>query len=182
MKIEIPIQQLLKWRLAQAEAAAPPAPRAARLLELSRPWWEVVPERFQSLLERLSKMHVALGHAMIDPGQSRAGHPVPALLVGAVEETESCARVLYLSIRDRRLRLRFQLEGAPRQADPSLDVTFVSDSSAQPLLVARATLSGDGEYRLEAELSDELSKTWRQLKVTDRMPFRWILHAGADGG
>ena len=33
MKISIPIEQLLRWRLAQAEAAAPLPPRAAQLLE-----------------------------------------------------------------------------------------------------------------------------------------------------
>ena len=43
MKTEIHIGQLLRWRLARAEAEAP---RAARLLELSRPWWETLPERF----------------------------------------------------------------------------------------------------------------------------------------
>jgi hypothetical protein len=35
---ELPVEQLLRWRLAQAEAAAPSAPRAAQLLEMARPW------------------------------------------------------------------------------------------------------------------------------------------------
>src|SRR5438477_12791678 len=83
--VKIPIEQLLRWRLAQAEAEAPPAPRAARLLERARPWWESWPERFQSVIERLTRIQIAYGHAMAEP-QSRSGHPVPALIVHTVEE------------------------------------------------------------------------------------------------
>jgi hypothetical protein len=36
MNCERSLEQLLRWRLAAAEAAAPPPPRAARLLELAR--------------------------------------------------------------------------------------------------------------------------------------------------
>src|SRR6185436_7178633 len=96
MKTEIPIGQLLRWRLSQAEAEAPPAPRAARLLEMARPWWETWPEQFQSLVERLGKIQVAYGHAMAEPQQSRSGHPVPVMIVRAIEELEASARVLSL--------------------------------------------------------------------------------------
>jgi len=37
----MPVEKLLRWRLSEAEEDAPPAPRATRLLELIRPWWEV---------------------------------------------------------------------------------------------------------------------------------------------
>ena len=60
------IEQLLRWRLARAEAEAPPAPRAARLLELSRPWWETWPERFAGVVARLGQMEVSYGHAMAE--------------------------------------------------------------------------------------------------------------------
>src|SRR3979409_1189700 len=103
MKTKISIEQLLRWRLERAEAEAPPAPRAARLLELTRPWWETWPEKFQSFVDRLSTIQIAYGHAMADPAPSRNGYPVPTLLVCSTEEVETTARVLYLNVRDGRL-------------------------------------------------------------------------------
>src|SRR3712207_1105189 len=79
------------------------------------------------------------------------------------------------AVRDRKLRLRFQLEASPDKAEPTFEVTFVSDAVPRPLLAANATASVGDEYRLDAELSDELAASWTQLRVTDRMPFRFIL-------
>jgi len=182
MRTKIPIEELLRWRAARAEAEAPPAPRAARLLEMARPWWEIWPVRFQSFVERLGRIQVAYGHAMAEPLQSHSGHPVPALIVRAVEELETSVRVLYLNVRDGRLRLRFQLEAATMQAQERFEVTFVSDKPERPLLSAPAIFSLDGEYRIDTELSEELAHGWEQLKVTDRMPFRLILRSDKDGG
>jgi len=176
---KIPFEELLRWRLSQAEAEAPPAPRATRLLEMARPWWETWPERFQLLVERLGKIQIAYGHAMAEPRQPRGAHPVPVLLVHAVEELETSARVLYLNVRDRRLLLRFKLEAVPVQLEKTLEVTFVCDQASRPMLSAPATLSFDNEYRVDVELSDEVAQTWEQLKVMDRMPFRLILRSGA---
>src|SRR5580765_7895823 len=106
MKTKLTIEELLRWRLARAEAEAPPAPRAARLLELARPWWEIWPEQFRILVERLGQVQVA-GHAMAERGQSRTAHPVPALIARAGEELQAFASVLYFSIGNGRLRLRF---------------------------------------------------------------------------
>src|SRR6266496_4119551 len=117
MKTEIPIEQLLRWRLAQAEAEAPPAPCAAHLLEMARPWWETRPEQFQALVQRLGRMPMVHDQAMADPPDARSGHPVPALIVRAVEEWETAARVLYLKVRDVRLCLRFELVTPPGQAE-----------------------------------------------------------------
>jgi len=182
MKTDRPVEQLLRWRLSQAEAEAPPAPRAARLLEMARPWWDIWPAQFQSLVERLGKLQVGYGHAMAEPQKSRSGHPVPVMIVRAVEELEASARVLYLSARDGRLRLRFQLETAPTPAEPAYEVTLISDATAKPLLSARASLAAGNEYRLDAELAGEVEGSWEQLKVTDRMPFRLILRSEAKGG
>jgi hypothetical protein len=176
------VEQLLHWRLARAEAEAPPAPRGAYLLELARPWWERWPERFQSLVERLRQIQIAYGHAMAEPRQSQSGHPVPTLIVRAVEELETSARVLYLNVRNGRLRLRFQLDAAAAQGHERFDVTLVADNSERPLLSAPAMLSLESEYRLDAELSEELARGWEQLKVTDRMPFRLILRSDKLGG
>src|SRR2546426_12668998 len=110
MSTRISIEELLRWRAARAEAEATPAPRAARLLEMARPWWEIWPERFQSFVERLGGVQVAYGHAMAEPGQSRTGHPVPTLIVCAGEELGASVRVLYINGRDGRVRLRFQLD------------------------------------------------------------------------
>jgi hypothetical protein len=177
MKTEIPIEQLLRWRLAQAEAEAPPAPRATRLLERARPWWETWPEQFQAVVERLGRIQIAYGHAMAEPLPRRTGHPVPVLVAVGSEESEGSAHVLYLSVRDGQLRLRFQLEVSSPPPESSYDVTFVSEPEAQPLFSARACRSVESEYRLDTELPAEVATRWARLKVTDRMPFRLILRA-----
>ena len=179
--MKIPIERLLRWRLSHAEAEAPPAPRAARLLELARPGWESWPERFQSVIERLTRIQTAYGHAMAEP-QSRSGHPVPALIVHTGEELETSVRVLYLNVRNGQLHLCFQLDAAPAQAEQDFEVTFVSEPAARPLFSAPAAKSVGSEYRLSAELSEEVARDWERLKVTDRMPFRLILHPVTTGG
>jgi hypothetical protein len=174
MNPEMSVAELLRWRLAQAEAEAPPPPRARRLLEAARPWWEVWPERFRAQVERLGRMHTGYAYAMGEPVRGRAGHPVPTLIAEA-EELETFARVLYLALRDGRLHLRFQLDSLPGKREDVFEVTFVSDAAARPLLSAQAMASLDTEYSLEADVSDELAASWQELKVSDRMPFRFIL-------
>jgi hypothetical protein len=173
MRGEDSIGRLLRWRLAHAEAEAPPAPRAARLLEAARPWWEVWPERFRAQVERLGQMQAGYAYAMTESRRG-GGHPVPTL-IGEPEERQTFARVLYFAVRDGKLRLRFQLESPPEKVEKGFEVTFVSDTLARPLLAANAAASVGDEYRLDAELSDELAASWAELKVTDRMPFRFIL-------
>jgi hypothetical protein len=178
MTNDMSVEQLLVWRLAQADADAPPAPRAARLLDLIRPWWEVWPERFQEYWGRLSAIQLVYGHAMTEPLHVRSSHPVPALIAHA-EGVETFARVLYLSVQDSQLRLRFHLDTVPGQAQPSFDVTFVSEPTGRPVLFARAMLAGENEYRLDVDLSEELVTSWEGLRVTDWMPFRFILRPTA---
>ena len=175
MKHELPIEELLRWRLARAESQASRAPRGARLLELARPWWETWPEHFRSLAQRLGRIQMAYGHAMTEPGRAGTGHAVPSVIVRAAEESEASARMLYLNVRDGRLRLRFQLDAATERAAETFEVTFVADVTGRPLLSAQATLSMDSEYRIDTELSAEVARAWESLKVTDRMPFRLIL-------
>jgi hypothetical protein len=179
---KVTIEQLLRWRLVRAEEDAPPAPRAARLLELARPWWETWPERFQSVMDRLTRIQIAYGHAMAEPRPSRSGHPVPALIVHTVEEVETHVRVLYLNVRNGQLHFRFQLEAAPDHAEQEFEVTFVSDPAARPLFSARAARSVGSEYRLSSDISEEVARDWERLKVTDQMPFRMILHPVTAGG
>jgi hypothetical protein len=179
MKTEVPIEHLLRWRLARAEAEAPAAPRAARLLAVPRPWWELLPEQFAQLVHRLRAIQVQFGHAMADPGQSQPGYRVAALITGAGEDLETAARILYLSVQGTRLRLRFELEQRPAADMPgAVEVAFVAEQAGQPLFSAGATLSLEKEYRLEAELPPELARSWQRLKVTDRMPFRFLIRAG----
>jgi hypothetical protein len=182
MPRERSIEQLLRWRLALAEADAPPPPRAATLLALARPWWERWPERFRAQAERLRAMPLAYGYAMAGspapPGH--AGYPVPVLIAHA-SDTEAYARVLYFVVRDGRLRLRFALDGTPGAREPAFDAAFVGDASEQPLCVARAEQAQNGEYRVDVELPPDVAGSWASLKVTDRMPFRLILRPVADG-
>jgi len=179
---KIPVDELLRWRLSQAEAEAPPTPRASQLLELSRPWWETWPERFREALERVTRIQLAYGHAMAEPHRGRSGHPVAALIVQKVSELETSARVLYLNVRDRRLHLRFQLDASSEHAQQNFEVTVVSDPAALPVFSTTATKSVANEYRLSAELSNEVARDWERLKVTDRMPFRLILRAEETNG
>jgi len=181
MSNEISIEQLLRWRAARAEAEAPSAPRAARLLELARPWWESWPERFQLLVERLGTIQIAYGHAAEPVEARRSGYPVPTLIVRRAEELETSVCVLYLGVRDGRLRLRFQLEKAITHTPDTLEATFVANGFTRPLFSAPAVLSVDSEYRIDCELPEKLARDWKELKVTDRMPFRLILRSDKDG-
>ena len=183
----VAVEQILRWRVAQSEASAPPAPRATHLLELARPWWERWPDRFRARVERLAQMPLAYGFAMATPGRDRRGHPVPVLLAHA-EDRETYAHVLYLQIRDHDLRVRLQLDFGVGHDDPSgspgpaYEATFVDDDSEQPLLVGHAVQSQNGEYRVEVPLPEALSRSWSMLKATDRMPFRLILRPERDVG
>jgi hypothetical protein len=175
MKTDVSISELLRWRLSQAEAKAPPAPRAARLLDMVRPWWETWPEQFRSLAGRLGQIQIAYGHAMADPNPSRGGFPVPALVALADQEVEARASVLHLNVRNGRLMFRFQLDTAAVQLPERLETTFVGEPSGRPLLSVTAARSVDAEYRIETDLPADLAQEWEKLKVTDRMPFRLLL-------
>jgi hypothetical protein len=169
----VSIEQVLRWRLARAEAEAPPAPRAERLLELTRPWWERWPEQFRLHLARLRQMPLAYGYAMVGPAGERRGHPVPTLITDP-EGVETYAQVTYLKARDARLRMRFQVDGV-RTRPETFEATFVSDESESPLCVALASRSYGDEYWVDVELPDQLARSWAPLRVTDKMPFRLIL-------
>jgi len=180
MKREIDIEQLLRWRMERAEAGAPLAPRAAHLLDIARPWWETWPDRFQTLVERLSRIQIAYGHAMAEPSHARGGHPVATLIVHREMPLDTSARVLYIEVRDGRLRLRFQLDQAACQGQPAFEATFISETNATALFVVQAVRSVDSEYRVEGELPEEVARGWTGVKVTDRMPFRLILKSPND--
>lgn len=175
MKTGTPLHSLLTWRAEQAEADAPPAPRAARLLHLARPWWERSPEQFAALVAAFDGIHARIGYAMDTAADRGNGFPVPAVIARPNVETNLFADILYLHIRGRTLRLRFQLPPMPESPEPMLDVTFVAVDSPQPILSGTASLAPSGEYRLELELSVEFAQAWAHLRVTDRMPFRFVL-------
>ena len=179
MKKAVDIENLLQWRRQRAEAEAPPAPSGAHLLKLVQPWWEKWPDRFAASARRLGSIQLSYGYAMAHPHQGHNGYPVPTLISEGNEEQEAPARVLYVSVRDGRLRLRFQLAPVPRN-DRFFEVTFVSETGLRPILSAQADLSADGEYRLDVELPSELAASWETLKVTDPMPFRFILRPALD--
>lgn len=179
MKKAVDIENLLEWRRQRAEADAPPAPSGAHLQQLAQPWWEKWPDRFATSARRLASIQLSYGYAMAHPHQGHNGHPVPTLISEGNEEQEAPARVLYMSVREGRLRLRFQLAPVPRN-DRFFEVTFVSETGLRPILSAQADLSADGEYRVDVELPSELVAAWETLKVTDPMPFRFILRPAAD--
>jgi hypothetical protein len=182
MRKGMPIDELLRWRLEQAEAEAPPSPSAARLLDLARPWWETLPERFAELVERLGKIQVAFGHAMADPRSPRGGGLMPALVLRSESELETSVRPLYLDVHDDHLRLRFQLDAALEPPEQVFEVTFVPERGPGPPFSARAVLSLDREYSLETPLPVEVARSWEALKVTHRIPYRLILRSCETGG
>jgi hypothetical protein len=179
VKRAMDIENLLQWRRQRAEGEAPPAPSAASLLKLVQPWWEVWPDRFAESVRRLASIQLSYAYAMAQPPHGHTGHPVAALISREDNEQESPARVLYMNVRDARLRLRFQLAPVPMR-DRAFEVTFVSEAGSQPILSAYADLSSDGEYRVDVELPSELAAAWESLKVTDPMPFRFILRPTPD--
>jgi len=179
MRREFDIEQLLRWRLERAESDAPPPPPGLHLIDRARPWWELWPKRFAVQVKRLGAIQVSYGYAMAHLQHGHIGHPVPTLISINEDEVESPARVLYMNVRDGRLRLRFHLDPIPR-VEQGFEVTFVSEGALQPILSAYASLSVDGEYRLDADLPEDLASRWESLKVTDRMPFRFILRPASD--
>lgn len=174
MNKAINIEQLLEWRRQRAESDASTAPSAARLLKRAQSWWELWPDRFAASVRRLAAIQLSYGYAMAHPPHGHSGHPVAVLITSDDEEHESPGRILYMSVREGRLRLRFQLVPIPRK-DNGFEVTFVSESGLRPILSAYADLSGDNEYRVDVELPSDLAAAWESLKVTDPMPFRFIL-------
>jgi len=175
VKKVVGIESLLAWRRQRAEAEAPPAPSGAHLLKLVQPWWEMWPDRFAASVRRLAAVQLSYGYAMAHPPHGHSGHPVAALISREHDgDQEAPARILYVSVRDGRLRLRFQLAPIPR-SDRVYDVTFISETGLRPILSASADLSGEDEYRLDVELPSDLAAAWQSLKVTDPMPFRFIL-------
>jgi hypothetical protein len=181
MRKQFDIERLLQWRMDQAESEAPPPPSALYLLRRARPWWEVAPERFAACVRRLAAVQVSYGFAMSELHHGHGGHPVPTIISHDDQDLEAPARVLYVSVRDGRLRLRFELDPVPR-IERGYEVIFISEDEMKAVLSAQANLSVDGEYRLDAELPDELAKNWEALKVTDRMPFRFILRPVINSG
>ena len=170
MKRKIQVKQLLRWHLAQAEAAAPPAPRARRLLEAARPWWETQPEQFQALAEQLGRIHTAPDDAVTKPKASSVGYPVPVLMVHRAEKMETSARVIYLNVYDGRLRLRLRLDTVALKSSEGVEVTFVN-SQLRPLFSTKAISLKTKEYRLDVELREPLARDWERLKAQDKMPF-----------
>ena len=169
------IEQLLQWRRERAESEAPPAPSGVHLLKRAQPGWELWPDRFAASVRRLTAIQLSFGYAMAHPPHGHSGHPVAALISREDDgDQEAPVRILYMSVRDGRLRLRFQLAPVPRN-DSTFEVTFVSENGLRPILLASADRSGDDEYRVDVELPTELAAAWESLKVTDPMPFRFIL-------
>ena len=129
-------------------------------------------------------MQVAYGRAMTEFQRTGSGYPVAVLVVsfGAAGETEAAARILFLSVREGRIRLRFQLEADAELHAASFDATFVAESGSRPLFETVAECSVDSEYRIEVEVPLHLEQEWSRLRVTDRMPFRLMLRPRPESG
>ncbi len=182
MSVEQQIEQLLVWRLNKAMEAAPPPPRAAQLLELVRPWWELMPDQFQQLVDCLNGMQTTYGHAMGELRPTRARHPVASVVACSNCETECFSTVLYLVVHDRELRFRFHIDAPAALLQPSMEVTFVVEGAARLMFSADARLSVENEYGLTVELPETLAQQWKNLKANGAMPFRLILRPTATKG
>lgn len=174
MNRDVSIDTLIRWRLTRAEDDAPPPPRASELLDAARPWWERWPEQFRTNVTRLQRMPAALAYAQSNDRRSRAGASVPALIVAA-HELETYARVLYVVVRDERLRLRFRLESDTDLARDIFEATFIDEAAESPMFSCPAQRSQSGDYRVDVVLPPGLTASWARLTVADRMPFRLIL-------
>lgn len=179
--LKTPVRKLLRWRFEKARAEAPPAASAARLLALARPWWEASPERFRLAIQRLRSLKIAPPHPLWKTLPSCARGPLPTVIVRTAEELEASVRILSLRLDKGRMQLSFQCVNETEPDEQELEVTFVSESTSQPLFCALATRSLSGEYSLEVELSSGLVENWKTLSVTDPLPFRLILRFVAAG-
>lgn len=169
------VEQLLQWRLARAEEEAPPAPRASRLLELARPWWQTAPDTFRRLARELAALPYGVAHAMDGNAAALPVPPVPVLLVRREQRVATQARVSYVMVRERQLRLRFELNAAVAADEPVLEALFIATTGEGVLFEATAHLSPTGEYRVEVSDLPEAADEWHRLNVANPMPFRLIL-------
>lgn len=174
MNNPITLADVLHWRLAEAEASAPPPPRATRLLDLARPWWETYPEKYKAFADRFSSFRIRYGHALVDPAAAALAHPVPVLIVQSDGERETSAQLLYLTTSESTIRLRFELAES-NLGEGAFESTFIDQKTLQPLFTAEVRGSIGNEYGLESPLPDYLGLKWMSLKVTDQMPFLLIL-------
>lgn len=145
------------------------------------PWWQRSPDSFYLLADRLISGAISFGHAL-GPADGRGGnHPVHTVIARTNVKTNSLADVLYFQLNGHVLSLRFQLQLLDELPEPRFEVTFVAADTATPLFVAQATLSPGGEYRMKANIPANFAKAWATLRVTDRMPFRFILKPESAG-
>jgi hypothetical protein len=172
---------LLHWRLAGAERTAPPPPSADRMLERLRPWWDVWPDRLVAVRQELANLQVIFGHAAVNTASGGMGVPVPTIFLDERGQTGSVARILFISLRDQTLRVRFQIDVMPEGEAGDLELTLVSDVPSLPLVNAEARAVAPNEYRVETELPLELARPWASLKGGDRMPFSLVLFSKSSG-
>ncbi len=173
MSTEVSIEQLLRWRLARAQADAPPQPCVAQLLAWAQPWWERYPERFQYALQSLMALDRQVATEKSQSRYPGAVSPVPTLIVRANEQVHACLYIVDIELRDGQLHLRFALNADANLGEDRFKVTFIS--SSKPVLFAEATRLVNTEYRLDAEVPSELAEQWASFKPPDPTPFRWIL-------
>jgi hypothetical protein len=181
MSTKISVEELLGWRAEQSAADAPPVPRASRLLELSRPWWEIWPEKFKSIADQLGTVQMRYGHAMVDGAVGTSGRPIPAVLVAPDGRHEIVVHVLYLEIKESVLHLRFEIDAAAGALAPQFECILVSEANLGPLFSASAQGCVDREYFISTLVPESLAREWQDLKVTDQMPFRLILLSDGKG-
>jgi hypothetical protein len=180
MSKKIPLEQLLHWRLKQAEAAAPPPPKAAQLLQSARPWWKKRPKEFRSKVEHLRTFQSTLSHSTNNKRRKANNILVPALLVYNEIESGVYASIKHFRVLETKLHLSFGLETKMSLVDHNLEVTFISNVTPAPMLDATATISADNTFHLETELPVEIAKEWEQLKLTNPMPFGLIIHSNLE--
>ena len=179
VKRKIPLERLLRWRHQKAKADAPPAPSAAELIDLARPWWERRPEKFQLLIQRLNKIQVTYPQAGSDLLEN--WYPVPVLVVHGAAKSETSARVVSYHLRERMMHLRFQLKTRMPPLESSFEATFISEIGGRVLFTTTASVFKKLEFTIDTELPTGIARDWKELKVTDPMPFRVILFPMTDG-
>jgi hypothetical protein len=181
MNKEKPHDTFLHWRLNRAELAAPPPPNSDLLIERLRPWWEAWPEKLAAMRGQLANLRVTYGHAAVAATPDRTHVPVPTIFVDDDGPTGTVAKLVFLSLRDRTLRIRFEIDGLPTDGASDLEITMIADLSPHSVVSAEASPVAPGEYRAEVDLPSELAEQWAELKVSDRMPFGLILFSKASG-
>lgn len=174
---KLTIGEMLSWCLDEAERDAPLPPKASWLLKQERAWrwWEEVPSLFEKGARALIQVDV-LGHI---EGKPQVMEPPGVRLCILHEEPPKVisAPILAIQVQNGKLVLRLKVETSWNPSGSHHQFVFVSPEE-KFLFAVDAELVDSYEFRIEAQLPEDLAASWENLKLGREMPFMLIIRPG----